>query len=57
MTQLTLIARARRQSVPVSRCVTQVTGTARPIVALRVESENAPAMRLHKSFGFRVRAD
>ncbi len=35
-----------------SRCLAQVTGTARPTVALRVESENEPAMRLYESFGF-----
>ncbi|HET7012559.1 MAG TPA: GNAT family N-acetyltransferase [Streptosporangiaceae bacterium] len=35
------------------RCLTEASATTRPRVALRAESENAPAMRLYESFGFR----
>jgi N-alpha-acetyltransferase 10/11 len=35
------------------RCLTAVSRTSRPSVALRVDSENVPAMRLYQSLGFR----
>jgi N-alpha-acetyltransferase 10/11 len=46
----------RRQGlarVLVARCLDEVHRSARRCVALRVDSENAPAVRLYESFGFR----
>jgi N-alpha-acetyltransferase 10/11 len=34
------------------RCLTQASSTARPRVALRVDSDNTPAMRLYQRMGF-----
>jgi N-alpha-acetyltransferase 10/11 len=35
------------------RCLTEASATARPRLALRVESDNTPALRLYESLGFR----
>ncbi|HEX6857321.1 MAG TPA: GNAT family N-acetyltransferase [Streptosporangiaceae bacterium] len=37
----------------IARCLDAVHRSARQCAALRVESENAPAVRLYRSFGFR----
>ena len=47
---------SRRQGLAralLTRCLAAASGTARPFAALRVDSDNAPAMRLYASFGFR----
>ena len=47
---------ARRQGlgrVLMARCLAAVHRSARRWVALRVESDNAPAVHLYRSFGFR----
>src|SRR5262249_46661649 len=36
-----------------ARCFTEASVTARPQVALRADGDNAPAMRLYESLGFR----
>ncbi|HEY3906507.1 MAG TPA: GNAT family N-acetyltransferase [Streptosporangiaceae bacterium] len=41
--------------VLLQRCLTQASASARPEVALRVDSDNAPALRLYESLGFRPR--
>jgi ribosomal protein S18 acetylase RimI-like enzyme len=35
------------------RCMNQASATPRPMVALRADSDNAPAMRLYERLGFR----
>ena len=37
----------------VSRCLTEASATTRPQVALRADSDNAPAVRLYEDLGFR----
>lgn len=37
-----------------TRCLAQASTTPRPQVALRVDSDNTPAMRLYQSLGFRL---
>jgi ribosomal protein S18 acetylase RimI-like enzyme len=39
--------------VLMEHCLTEANGSVRPRVALRVDSENAPAVRLYESLGFR----
>lgn len=38
--------------VLMERCLTEASASARPRVALRVDSENVPALRLYESLGF-----
>lgn len=37
----------------ITRCLNQVGRTSRPMVGLRVDSDNLPAMQLYESLGFR----
>ena len=37
----------------VGRCLTEASATTRPQVALRADSDNAPAVRLYEDLGFR----
>ncbi len=41
--------------VLMERCLTEASASARPRVALRVDSENVPALRLYESLGFSSR--
>jgi ribosomal protein S18 acetylase RimI-like enzyme len=55
ITDLFTDQRFRRQGLArtlLIRCLTQASSTARPQVALRVDSDNTPAMRLYQRMGF-----
>lgn len=43
--------------VLMERCLIEASASSRPKVALRVDSDNTPALRLYESLGFRSRQD